>query len=70
MNRDASVELKAPPGMYRVVGVDTFDRTDWVEGDFDTLEAALARARSGGGEMLKTHVYDDQGRHMGTAGRF
>ena len=62
--------LKAPPGKFRVVGVDTFDHTDWVDGDYDTREEALARARSQGGEMLKTHVYDDQGRHIGDAGKF
>lgn len=65
-----ALTLKAPPGMFRVVGVDTFDRTDWIEGDFDTLREALARAQFVGGEMLKTHVYDDQGRHVGGAGRF
>lgn len=63
-------ELKAPAGKFRVVGVDTFDRTEWVEGDFDTLEDALARASMRGGEMLKTHVYDDKGNHRGEAGRF
>ena len=26
----------APPGQYRVIGVDAFDGTDWVAGDFPT----------------------------------
>jgi hypothetical protein len=65
-----SETLRAPEGKFRVIGVDTFDRTDWVEGDFDTLEEALARARTAGGVMLRTHVYNDQGRHMGDAGTF
>jgi hypothetical protein len=60
--------LRAPQGKFRVVGVDTFDRTDWVEGDFDTAEEALKRARLIGGTMLRTHVYDDTGRHIGEAG--
>jgi hypothetical protein len=65
-----SLTLRAPPGKYRVVGVDTFDRTDWVDGDFDTKDAALGRARQLGGTMLRTHVYDDAGRHVGDAGTF
>jgi hypothetical protein len=62
--------LKAPPGKFRVVGVDTFDRTDWIEGDFDDKVAALNHARLIGRTMLKAHVYDDQGRHVGEAGGF
>lgn len=61
---------KPPKGKFRVVCVDTFDGGDWVSGDFDTREAALAHARTKGGEMLRTHVYDDTGRHIGDAGTF
>jgi hypothetical protein len=66
------VETMAPAGKYRVVGVDTFDGTDWVEGDFDSKEAATAHAdeRTDGKEMLKMHVYDDKGRHVYDAGTF
>jgi hypothetical protein len=46
-----TVELKAPPGQFRVVAVDTFDGTDWVHGDFATAEEALRAARSKGGNM-------------------
>lgn len=60
----------APNGMFRVIGVDTFDGGDWHEGDFDTKEAAISRARAEGGEMTKMHVYDDAGRHVGEAGKF
>ena len=63
-------QLRAPFGKFRVVGVDTFDHTDWVEGDFDTKDAAIDHARSRGGEMLKMHVYDDQQRHIEQAGTF
>lgn len=63
-------ELKAPPGKFRVVGVDTFDGTDWVEGDFDTQEEAVKTALHRGGEMLKMHVYDERGTHLGEGGRF
>jgi hypothetical protein len=60
----------APPGKWRVIGVDTFDRTDWVEGDFDTRDEAVKHAKSRGGQMLKMHVYDDQGKHVADAGKF
>ncbi len=63
-------DLKAPKGKFRVVGVDTFDGTDWIEGDFKTKEEAFEKANTTGGEMLKTHVYDDKGNHLHDAGRF
>ena len=63
-------ELKAPKGKFRVVGVDTFDGTDWVSGDFDTSAEALAHAKEKGGTMLKMHVYDEYGQHLGQAGSF
>lgn len=56
--------------MFRVIGVDTFDGTDWIEGDFKTKGEALERAHQIGGEMLVCHVYDDEGAHVGEAGRF
>jgi hypothetical protein len=59
---------RPPKGKFRVVGVDTFDGDDWVQGDFDTREAALACAHEKGGPMTKMHVYDDTGRHIGQAG--
>ncbi len=65
-----STELQAPAGKFRVVGVDTFDGTDWVQGDFDTESEALAVAKEKGGTMTKMHVYDDQGKHLGEAGTF
>ena len=62
----------APKGKFRVVGVDTFDGTDWVEGDFDSAAEAVdcARSRTADEQMLKMHVYDDAGRHIGDAGTF
>lgn len=62
----------APPGKFRVIGVDTFDGEDWVVGVFDTLEIAIAymdKATSGV-QMLKLHVYDDKGDHRGQRGTF
>lgn len=62
--------FKAENGNFRVIGVDTFDSTDWIEGDFDTKEKAFKKANEMGGTMLKTHVYDDKGNHLYDAGRF
>lgn len=61
---------KAPKGQFRVVGVDTFDNMDWVEGDFKNKKLALAYADSKGGQMLKMHVYDDKGNNIHDAGTF
>lgn len=63
-------DFKAPKGKFRVVGVDTFDNSDWISGDFDTKEKAIEHAREKGGVMLKTHVYDDNGNHIYEAGSF
>lgn len=65
-----SLILKAPSGKYRVIGVYTFDGTDWIEGDFDTEKEAIKCAKKIGGEMLKMHVYDDKGTHIFDAGTF
>lgn len=67
---DETFSRKAPPGMYRVIGVDTFDGGDWHERDFDNKADALSHARSRGGEMTRMYVYDDTGHHVGTAGTF
>lgn len=64
------LELKAPPGKFRVVGVDTFDGTDWIEGDYNSLEECTRVAKRLGGNMLKVHVYDDQRKHVFEAGTF
>lgn len=63
-------DFKAPNGMYRVIGVDTFDDDDWIEGDFSTSKEAIDRANEKGGEMLKCHVYDDTGKHIAEAGTY
>jgi len=67
-----TIELKAPTGKFRVIGVDTFDGTDWIEKDCDTLNEArqLMMDSTKGKDMLKMHVYDDGGNHLDSAGRF
>lgn len=64
--------LIAPPGKYRVVGVDTFDHTDWVSGDFRTKEEAIKHAEKQvkDEEMLKMHCYDDKGKHFFDCGEY
>ncbi|HCM43666.1 TPA: hypothetical protein DIS55_01800 [Candidatus Kaiserbacteria bacterium] len=69
---DVDFSRNAPKGKFRVVSVDTFDGTDGVDGDFDTLglaEAYIARATEGQ-EMLKMHIYDDKGDHVGEGGSY
>jgi hypothetical protein len=69
---DEDFSRQAPKGKFRVVGVDTFDGDDWVEGDFDTLAQAQKHAneRTKGEQVLKMHVYDDTGTHRHDAGTF
>ena len=69
---DEEFSRKAPPGKFRVIGVDTFDGGDWKEGDLDTLELAQAfiKKETEGKQMLKMHIYDDQGNNVGSAGSF
>jgi hypothetical protein len=64
--------LRAPAGQFRVVGVDTFDGTDAVLGDYLTVEEALARAESATflKQMFKTYVYDDNVYCLGSFGSF
>ena len=64
--------FKAPKNKFRVIGVDTFDMddSDWIEGDFKTKKEALDYAKERGGTMLKMHVYDDCGNHIGEGGSF
>lgn len=63
-------QLKAPAGKFRVVGVDTFDGTDWIERDFNSKDEALSHANWNSGTMLKMHVYDDQERTVDSFGSF
>ncbi len=67
LNRE---QFRAPEGKFRVIGVDTFDHSDWIYGDYDTKEEAISLANTKGGTMLKTHVYDDQANHIHQAGTF
>ena len=61
---ETKLELKAPEGKIRVIAVDTFAGEDWIVGDYDTYAKARFKAEEKGGVMLKTHVYDDKGKHL------
>ena len=63
-------DLKALPGKFRVVGVDTFAHEDYLVGDFDTKDEAILTAKKRGDVMEKMHVYDDTGKHLFDAGSF
>jgi hypothetical protein len=63
-------DFKAPKGKIRVIGVDTFDGLDWIVGDYKTKKEAFEQADAKGGEMMKIHVYDDEGNHLHEAGKF
>jgi len=61
---DDEFSRKAPKGKFRVVCVDTFDGTDWVEGDYKNLSDARQVAKIKSGELLKVHIYNDKGIHL------
>ena len=63
-NRGIDEEFNREPqkGGYRVIGVDTFDGGDWVQGDFETKEEALKVAKEKGGSMTKMYVYNQDGK--------
>lgn len=69
---DKEFSRKAPQGNFRVIGVDTFDATDWLEGDFATIDDAKAHAEkeTHGKQMLKMHIYNDKGRHVEAVGAY
>lgn len=69
---DELFSRKAPAGKFRVICVDTFDGTDWREGDYDTLQAAMdcVAEKTQGKQMLMCHIYNDKGAHVGRGGTF
>lgn len=69
---DELFSRNAPKGKFRVIGVDTFDGTDWLEGDFQSLEIAREHVaeKTKGKSMLVMHIYNDQGESVGSGGSF
>ena len=64
---NVEVEDKGKPF---VIGVDTFDYTDWLDGYFDTNEEAIKEAEERGRPMLRMHAYNKDGKHIGGGGEF
>ena len=64
-----ATELKAPTGKTRVVGVDLFDRGDYLVGDYNSPKKAFKVAdghnikRSGSMDNVY-YVYDDKGNYI------
>lgn len=51
---------EAPKGKFRIIGFDTFDNSEWVEGDFDSLLQAkkYADKKTKDKQTLKMYVFD------------
>ncbi len=69
---DDQFSRKASKNKFRVVGVDTFDGGDWIEGNFPNLMRAKAvvDAKTKGQQMLKMYVYDNSGKCVYSGGSF
>ncbi len=68
-NTESATELKAPPGKFRVVGIDLFEHEDYLVDDCESREAAYDVAdehnRARTGPMSDVYyVYDDQGTYV------
>lgn len=59
----SGLELSAPKGKFRVIGVDTFEGpfADYKIGDFDSKNEAVSTATRQAGQMNPVYVYDDEG---------
>ena len=66
---------KSDAGKYKVLGIDKFDGSDWVHGEYNTADEALREARkmtkeamglaSGSSIATVYYAYDPQGRYLG-----
>ena len=62
-------KLKAPAGKFRVVGVDLFDHSDYIQGDYGNLmEASHIATEKNAQRQTSTedvyYVYDDEGKFI------
>jgi hypothetical protein len=67
MSLAADGELKAPPGMFRVVGVDTWSGpfADSLIGDFPSLDEAVETAKKlKPNDDFRVYIYDDTGKWL------
>jgi hypothetical protein len=59
--KQTSVEMKAPQGAYRVLGVDHRALHDWHIGDYATQAEAEVEALLNTQGDVKAYIYDDKG---------
>jgi hypothetical protein len=66
------MQVQAPKGQYRVIGLDPVDTLTWPSGplfkDGETFDEALDLAESNGDLYLWIYVYDDNGKCLYEAG--
>jgi hypothetical protein len=66
------MDVHAPKGQYRVIGLDPVDTLTWPSGplwkDCETFDEALALADRNGDSYLWIYVYDDAGKVLHEAG--
>jgi hypothetical protein len=66
------VEVRAPNGQYRVIGLDPVDTRTWPSGplwkDCETLDEALDFAASNDELYLRIYIYNDAGEVLHEAG--
>ncbi len=55
---------------YIVSGYDSFDNSQFHIGSYDTLEEAVKKARSVGGQMTLVYVHDSKGNLVTRFGTF
>lgn len=68
-------KVQAPPGKFRVLGIDKYSGEDWIQGDFDLETVAVLEARrltfeakpSASHHSVATvyYAYDDRGIYLG-----
>jgi hypothetical protein len=68
------MEVCAPKGQYRVIGLDPVDTRTWPSGplwkDCETLDEALDFAASNDESYLRIYIYNDAGEVLHEAGCF
>ena len=66
------MEVRAPKGQYRVIGLDPVDTLTWPTGplrkDCETLDEALEVAASNDELYLRIYIYNDAGEVLQEAG--
>ena len=72
MSKWQTEKFKAPPGKFRVIGVDTFEGpfADYPIAVVDTLAEAQELVKIHGGEMNPVYAYDDTGKLVAQAGSY